>query len=90
MILTKHAKKRAQQRGIPPAILRWLHEFGATKHSHLGLKRFFDGAARKRLAKALGREVVDRLGDLLNCFLVETTEGVVITTGHRTARIRRR
>jgi hypothetical protein len=90
MTLTRHAEKRVQQRGIPRVILAWLHEFGATEHSHDGLKRFFDRTARKRMAKALGREVVDRMGDLLNCFLVETAEGLIITAGHRTERIRRR
>ena len=87
---TYHAEIRAQQRGIPPAIQFWLKEFGAIEYSHDARKRFFDKQARKRMAKELGSEVVDRLGDLMNCYLVESLNGDVITVAHRTERIRER
>lgn len=89
MRLTEHATQRVQQRGIPPAIINWLIEYGAVEYSHDARKRFFDKTARKKLGKALGNEVVNRLGDLLNCYLVESLHGEVITVSHRTGRIRR-
>ncbi len=89
MRLTEHATCRAQQRSIPPAIVNWLLEFGAVEYSHDARKRFFDKVARKRMEKALGHEIVDRLGDLLNCYLVESQEGTIITVAHRTGRIYR-
>lgn len=89
MRLTEHATHRAQQRGIPPAIVHWLLEFGAVEYSHDAKKRFFDKTARQRMGKVLGHEIVDRLGDLLNCYLVESLRGEIITLAHRTERIRR-
>ena len=89
MNLTKHAQIRCQQRGIPPLICEWLQQFGAEVRAHGATKRFFDRESRKQLASAFGAEVVDRMGDLLNLYLVES-ESVVITAGVRTRRIRRR
>ncbi len=89
MDMTRHASVRRQQRGIPPIIVRWLQEFGALEYAHDARKRFFDKAARKRLASELGSEIVDRLGDLMNCYIVEDLDGRVITVGHRQQRIHR-
>jgi hypothetical protein len=86
---TQHAQVRCQQRGIPPVICEWLFEYGSQMESHGATKRFFDHEARKRLAAAVGPQVVDRLGSLLNVYLVESDERV-ITAGHRTRRIKRR
>ncbi|MGZ5160499.1 MAG: hypothetical protein ACXWIT_08200 [Burkholderiales bacterium] len=88
-MLTQHATHRKQQRGIPPAIINWLQEFGAIEHALAARKRFFDKRARKRLSQAIGHEVVDRLGDLMNCYLVEGLDGTIITVGHRSQRIHR-
>jgi hypothetical protein len=88
MNISSHAQTRIQQRGIPPLILNWLIEFGAVKHTHGARKRFFDKRARARLAQAVGDEVVNRLGSLLNVYLVESEE-TIVTTGHRLRRVRR-
>lgn len=89
MELSNHAGVRCQQRGIPPLIRQWLHEFGSEVVSHGATKRYFDHRAKKRLAAAVGAQVVDRLGGLLNVYLVESDERV-ITAGHRTRRIKQR
>lgn len=88
MNMTNHAQIRSKQRGIPPLIVEWLQTFGATEHTHGAVKRYFDKSARRRLAHAVGEQVVDRLGDLLNIYIVETSDWVV-TVGHRSERIRR-
>lgn len=88
MNLTEHAKVRCQQRSIPPLICEWLVDFGSEVRADGATKRFFDRAARRRLAASVGAEVVDRMGDLLNHYLVEAGP-VVITAGVRTRRIRR-
>ena len=88
MKLTAHADVRCQQRSIPPLIRDWLIDYGSEVRSHGAVKRFFDKPARRRLAECVGAEVVDRMGDLLNHYLVETGS-VVITAGIRTRRIRR-
>ena len=88
MNYSQHAQIRCQQRAIPPLICQWLREFGAETESHGAIKRFFDHAAKRRLAAVVGAQVVDRLGNLLNAYLVEGEEQV-ITVGHRTRRIKR-
>lgn len=88
MELTAHARVRCQQRGIPPLIVEWLLEYGTEAPSHGATKRYFDRTARRRLSKAVGHEVVDRLGDLLNHYLVED-EGRVITASQRRRPLRR-
>jgi hypothetical protein len=87
--LSRHASTRCQQRGIPPLIREWLQEFGSEVVSHGATKRYFDHRAKKRLAAAVGAQVVDRLGGLLNVYIVEGEEQVV-TAGHRTRRIKHR
>lgn len=87
MELSHHARVRCQQRGIPPLIRQWLHDFGSEVVSHGATKRYFDHRAKKRLAAAVGAQVVDRLGGLLNVYIVEGDERV-ITAGHRSRRIK--
>lgn len=90
MEISNHANQRVQQRGIPPVIVDWLLKFGAVEHTHGARKLFFDRAARKRLSKTIGAQVVDRLGDLLNVYIVVSEEARVVTAGHRFERIKRR
>ena len=88
MNISTHAQTRIQQRGIPPLIVDWLMEFGAVKYTHGARKRFFDKKARNRLAQAVGDEVVNRLGSLLNVYVVEADE-TLVTAGHRLRRVKR-
>ncbi len=88
MNTTRHAQVRMQQRGIPPLIVDWLVEFGASEVRHGAQRRFFDKQSRKRLADRFGHQVVDRMGDLLNMYVVESG-GNLVTAGHRTRRFRR-
>ena len=82
MVYTNHAKVRMQHRGIPPLIVKWLMEYGATEYSAGALKHFFDKRSRKMLSREMGRIVIDRLGDLMNQYIVEK-DGVILTVGHR-------
>jgi hypothetical protein len=59
------------------------------EYTHAAKKRFFDKSSRNRMKQELGKEIVDRLGDLLNCYLVESLSGEVITVAHRDKRIYR-
>jgi hypothetical protein len=88
MDITRHANIRIQQRGVPPLILEWLLDFGACEVKHGARRRFFDKRSRRQLAQRFGSQIVDRLGDLLNCYLVED-DGRLVTAGHRTKRVRR-
>lgn len=89
MEMSRHAQVRCQQRGIPPLIRQWLQDYGSEVQSHGATKRFFDHEAKRRLAADVGAQVVNRMGDLLNLYLVEAGT-TVITAGVRTRRIKRR
>ncbi len=90
MSLTRHALIRMQQRGIRAEVVEDLLDFGRTTHDHRGAQIvFFDRAARRRLARERGDEVLRRLGKRLRAYLVVDTDGDVLTVGHRTRRIRR-
>jgi hypothetical protein len=90
MYMTKHAHVRCQQRGIQPLIRQWLLDYGAEAKTNDGcVKRYFDQAARRRIAADFGAAVVDRMGDLMNTYLVETGASIV-TAGIRTRRFKRR
>lgn len=83
MKLSQHAAVRAQQRSIPPLIQQWLLQHGARTYRHGAQIRHFDKKARKVLAACYGRLVVDRLGPLLDSYLVVSENETVITVGHR-------
>ena len=88
--LTKHANQRMQQRRIPPMVIDWLIGYGACEHDHRGAEiRYFDKKARRKLNSDIGGQVVKRLEDFLNSYLVLGSNGHVITVGHRTHRINR-
>lgn len=84
-----HALKQMQRRAIPPLIVQWLEEFGDEVHDHHGgIVLHFSKAARRRLERSVGRQIVRRLDEWLDVYLVTTTEGDHITAGIRYRRIR--
>jgi hypothetical protein len=84
---SKHARIRAQQRGIPPLVVDLLLDFGATKHDHRGAEiHYFDRKSKKRLAANCGGQVVGHLGHLLDAYLV-VSDAMIVTVGHRQKRI---
>lgn len=88
--MSKHAEIRAQQRSISPLILDWLLSYGAAQFDRRGAEiRYFDHAARRRLGREFGKQVVDRLGALLDTYAVVGANGTVVTTGHRFKRVNR-
>lgn len=87
--MTKHAQSRMQQRAVPPLVIQWLLDFGATEHDHHGAEiRYFNKTSRKQLASAVGAAVINRLTDLLDAYLV-VKDCVVITVGYRFKHINR-
>ena len=67
-----------QQRGIPPLIVDWLQKYGAYHHVRDGaVSRFFDKKSRRDLQRAVGKEIVKRTNDLLDCYLIEKDNQIV-------------
>ena len=85
-----HARVRMQQRGIPPAVLDCLLEFGRVTHDHHGAQIiYFDKAARRKIGRAgIPRGRVD-IEKHLNAYAVVACDGTVKTVGHRYRRINR-
>ena len=86
-ILTRHARERMQQRGIPPAAVEQVLRYGCERHDgHGGIIHFVDREGRRRIARtgAVRRADVDRLSGVY----VVVTGGIVVTVGHRTRRVR--
>jgi hypothetical protein len=87
---THHAIARAQQRGLPPLVLDWLATYGEEQHDgHGATILYFNKPARRRLQRAVGRLPLRRMADWLNAYAVISTDGALITAGHRYSRIRR-
>ena len=86
---TKHAPVRAQQRAIPPLVDRLLDEFGEELHDGQGAIRvFFSRRSIRLMERALGHQPVTLLNRYLNAYKVETTDGLTITKGWRTKRVK--
>lgn len=81
---SRHAKARAQQRGLSPEAIRLVLAFGERTHDGRGGVRVqMSARAIDRLGRVLGRtQQLDRLSD---AYVVISTEAepTVITTGHR-------
>ena len=88
MALTHHAKVRMQQRGIPFLAIELLCRFGQSERSGDASIRYFNRKGLKKARQQL-QKLADRIDQLENMYCVETSEGVIITTGHRTKPIRR-
>ena len=87
MKITNHCRTRSQQRSIPPLVVDWLLEFGATSHDKKGaVIHYFDKKSRKRLSQHVGKQIVDRLSNLLDAYIV-TANDTILTVGHRYRRV---
>jgi hypothetical protein len=89
MNLTIHAAIRSQQRGIPPLIMEWLDQFGEEYYDgHGAIIRRFSRTSWREIERQCGRDLVSKLSQYFNAYIVETHEGTVITTGHSTKRLK--
>ena len=86
---TKHAEIRLRQRGIPPPVVEWLVFYGSSRFDHhRGLVFYFDSRSRAVLRSAIDRAALARYSEHLDCYVVVSTSGEVITVGHRTRRFK--
>lgn len=88
--LTPHAKIRLQQRGIPPAALENLLDYGRCWHDHHGATIvYFDHQARNALRRRTDPTAFRGIERYLDTYAVVAPEGDIVTVGHRTRSIRR-
>lgn len=82
-MFSNHASTRMQQRGIPPLIVDLLLLYGVEEHDGRGaVRRYFDKRTRRQLERHLGRQVIRRIDDLWDAYLVEA-DGDIVTVGWR-------
>ena len=75
-----------------PIVLDWLRDYGSEQYDGRGaVVRYFDNAAKERLAQVCGRRFVQNNKKYLSVYMVEDTSGEsLITVGYRNRRISRR
>ena len=82
-MLSNHAKKRAQQRGVQLHICRLLRWYGDLSDAGNGtVLRYFSKQAKRRLSALFGARFLAANHEKLRAFLIEErTSGAVITVG---------
>ncbi len=87
MLLTRHAQKRLQQRGIPEAVVDVLIDFGHSSKAGCGCEIVYLTHRDKCLAESSlsNKGHRNRIG---NAYLVLGPDGQVITAGRRHHRIK--
>jgi len=86
MKLSKHAKTRMQQRGIPRLVVDWLAAYGDIDHQRGAEVFYFTQRARKALRRDVGRRLLRRHEKALDAYMV-CTEGQIATVGHLYQRV---
>ncbi len=88
--LTEHARTRMQQRGISPAALELLLDFGRETHDHRGCRIVrFDKRSRHHVLRAIGPDRYREVERYLDAYAVVAADDAVVTVGHRVARMER-
>lgn len=87
MSLSSHAQKRLQQRGIPESFVDVLMDYGVTKHIRHGAEVVYLRSKERRMLRSCLAG-----GDLprhfQNTYLIVSTDGQIITAGHRNTRVK--
>ena len=87
---TEHASIRLQQRGIAPAAVEALLDFGSTVHDHHGAQIvLFDRRAWRRLERSIGAQQLRELEPYRTIYAVRANDGSLVTVGHRWRRVKR-
>lgn len=80
--LSKHARVRCQQRGIPRTAVEVLYQFGKRTHSKGAEKYLMDKVARRRAESNLGRHQFIKIEKWLDAYIV-VDGGRIITVAWR-------
>ena len=89
-MMSLHAQQRSQQRGIPCTVIDILLDCGVSEHSKRGVEVFYLNKRTKIAAAMHMKEIgLKNIDQCLNAYLVESSDGCIITVGHRTKKINR-
>lgn len=87
-MLARHAEVRCQQRGIRPAVVATLLEYGRRERRRGAEICFMDRSARQRAHRELGHDAYTRLVGRLDRYLVVADDGHIITAAPRLRRVK--
>ena len=88
-LVTRHARARMQQRGVRPAMLEALLDYGREVRAGSGCELiFFDKRARAQLVRENAALAADS-ARVCNSYAIVASDGAVITVGHRHRRMPR-
>lgn len=89
-MLSTHAQARSQQRAIPRPVIDLLLDYGVVEHRKNGLELlYFTNEGKHSARQLMKRNGVKHSDHCLNAYLLESSDGWVITVGHRTKRVNR-
>jgi len=88
---TQHAKRQEQRRGLQPIVNEALDRYGHEQHDgHGAIIIFLNKASKRAMERDWGYRAVAKLWEMMkDAYKVVTTDGVIITIGHRYQRINR-
>lgn len=87
--MTRHARTRSQQRGIPPMIVELLLQFGSERQQNGATVYYFDRRARRKLDAYAGG-IMPGLEKWLDTCVVLGSNNNVVTTYFRDTRIKQK
>jgi hypothetical protein len=88
--LTAHAAIRAQQRGVNRSVLDCLLQYGRHEHDHMGCEVVtFDGETLDEVARREPHTVWRAVAEARSVYAVVSSNGSVVTTGHRLRKVLR-
>lgn len=89
MQLSDHARKRIQQRAIPPLLIDLLRKFGTCQSAGDSTSKLFFDKASRRQVHAYAGPLARLLDEHLDVYAVIAADGTVVTVARRLERIHR-
>lgn len=87
---TAHARVRMQQRRIPIETLNLLNDYGDEARTRNGWIIYFGKRAKHRMERAGLTPCSNGSRKQLDCFMIESDDGPIVTAGYRYRRLRRK
>ena len=90
LVLSNHAEKRRQQRGVTMEAIEVVYRFGRRRRTSRGFSYSMDADSRRQAERDLPREVFQRVADRIDFYLGIARDGFTVTTvAHRLRKARR-
>jgi hypothetical protein len=89
MTISRHARERMRQRGVPDRVVEWVLEYGRPVR-HRGADVFaFDHRSRRALRREIGAPLYERVKNRLGAYVVVADDGTVLTVARRRTRLKK-